>query len=470
VIVVRHGIMDFDDLRREKITTQVTANLESTLTLSLALKAASRLSNGAAVSEGSGLLGCSSKGSFNICYWVRVEGLSKQWVVRFPLIGMIPTDLMTAKFNSEIATLKFLAEKTLVRVPRVIGYSLGDDDIPIPFVITENVEGLPLTVYWSRFGKNASRVDLILDSLAQQYLELLSHPFDQIGSLRLTSDGNHWELATSPLSVDQFDISRDGFTPTLTNPYRSSHEYYVAQSHLFERYANEQRNSVYDERDGILKYLTSEVFRRIIPQFINSSYNKGPFYLFHLDLHPANIITNRHWEVEAILDWEFTTTAPVEIALSAPRCIMDLYGPDQMAPSSYNYKAFEARLRIFVNKVEKHLQSSHRNMSHLAPTILSQLSTSLSENRAFFAWCASDVRNMFSLLWDHLALATPLSIQSGDDSQTFKNIIFQTEASLVDAMLETIGEQKVRDWAKERLLSLDEYKKERASFGTETSK
>ena len=58
-----------------------------------------------------------------------------------------------AKFSSEIATLKFLHDETLVRVPKLIGYGLGDDDIGIPFMITQNVSGLPLSIYWGRFGK-----------------------------------------------------------------------------------------------------------------------------------------------------------------------------------------------------------------------------------------------------------------------------------------------------------------------------
>ena len=92
-------------------------------------------------------------------------------------------DAMIAKFSSEIATLKYLHNKTLVRVPKLISYGLGNDDIRIPFMITQNIDGLPLSIYWGRFGKNAVCVERILNSLAQQYLELLSHPF--IGALRL---------------------------------------------------------------------------------------------------------------------------------------------------------------------------------------------------------------------------------------------------------------------------------------------
>lgn len=449
------------------LTDEVSANIESTLTLSLALRTAAKFSNGAAVTEGEGKLGKTFKGSFNICYWVQVEGLSELWVVRFPLLGLLPIEAMKAKFSCEIATLKFLQEKTKVRVPKLIGYGIGDDDISIPFMITQNVVGLPLTVYWHRFGRDELCVDRILNSLAQQYLELLSHPFEKIGSLRLTPDGQSWELGTSPLSVDQFDCSRDGLEFKLSTPYTSSLDYYISQANLFERLTNEQRNSVYDRKDAIQKCISSEVYRRIIPYFHNLRFDGGPFFLFHLDLHANNVITNSKWEVEAILDWEFTSTLPIEVAVSPPRCLMYAYRADEMLPHSENYRLYETRLRIFTEKAAQHLESSYSSLSRLGPYILAVLRTALSEKRAFFAWSASDIRNMFFLLWDHLALTTPIAIEEKDGRQTTEPVIFETEQEVINEMRKIIGKNKVEDWVAERLESLRKYLLERdANMGT----
>lgn len=401
------------------------------------------------------------RGMFNICYWVHVEGLSELWVVRFPLIGMVPMDMMTAKFSSEVATLKFLSEKTLVRVPKLIGYGLGDDDIPIPFMITQNIQGLPLSIYWGRFAEYEQAIKRILNSLAQQYLELLSHPFERIGSLRLTPDGIGWEIGTSPISVDQFDVSRDGLKITLSKPHSSSLDYYASQARLFERSINEQRNSVCDEQDAISKYITSEVFRRVIPHFINRRFEKGPFFLFHLDLHANNVITNRNWEVEAILDWEFTSALPMEVAFSPPRCIMQGYREDMMHFDSENYKSYASRLQIFITSIENHLASSYPNLSEVRQDILAQLHDALLKRRAFFAWSASDIRCMFSLLWEHLVLATPVAIsRKGDDTST-ENIIFDSKQELIAAMLEMTNDKEVKDWVTERLLALHEHELER---------
>lgn len=453
--------MDYDDLRREKLQREVAANIESILTLSLALRVAAKFSNGAPVTEGEGLLGKTAKGTFNICYWVRIEGLSEQWVVRFPLMGMLPMDKMTAKFHSEIATLKFLREKTSVRVPKLIGFGLGDNDIAIPFIVTQNVEGLPLTLFWSRFGDYARGIELVLDSLAQQYLELLSHRFDKVGSLQLTPDGMGWEVGTSPVSVDQFDASRDGLEIALSKPYASSLDYYISQTQMFERYINEQRNSVCDEQDAIKKYLTSELFRRVIPHFADVRFQNGPFFLFHLDLHATNVIVNRNWQVEAILDWEFASALPIEVAFSPPRCIMDRHRANEMRPNSNNHKLYQSRLEIFTQKVKIHLSRSYMHLSDLAPVILNHLGSALSEKRAFFAWSASDIRNMFYLLWDHLALTFPIGIENKGDERRTQDVVCENLQELIQEMVQAVGEKSVKDWVAERLASLHAYELER---------
>jgi hypothetical protein len=57
--------MDYDDLKRAKLKNEVSANIESILTFSLAFKAATKFSNEAAITEGEGLLG---NGFLNYCH------------------------------------------------------------------------------------------------------------------------------------------------------------------------------------------------------------------------------------------------------------------------------------------------------------------------------------------------------------------------------------------------------------------
>jgi hypothetical protein len=62
--------------------------------------------------------------------------------------------------------------------------------------------------------------------------------------------------------------------------------------------------------------------------------------MFHFDLHANNVITNRNWQVEAILDSEFASTMPFEVACSPPRCIMDQYCVDDVHLGSDSYKSY----------------------------------------------------------------------------------------------------------------------------------
>src|SRR5271167_768905 len=103
-------------------------------------------------------------------------------------MGKLPHSAQLAKLDSEVATMKFLQQKPSVRVPHLIGFCLGDDDVGVPFIITENLRAIPLQFYWNIHAKKPENAERVLKSLAQQYLSLLSHPFDRIDSLRLTQD------------------------------------------------------------------------------------------------------------------------------------------------------------------------------------------------------------------------------------------------------------------------------------------
>ena len=468
--------MDHDVLRRVNAEKEVSHHLQSTLSLSLALKAASKFSHGADCREGAGSFDRKIiRGTFNICYWVQVEGLDVQWVVRFPLLGMLPESVLVAKLNSEVATLKFLQQKTSVRVPRLIGFGLGDEEIPVPFIIIQHVQGIPLNIYWKRHGDQPKFVESVLNSLAQQYLSLLSHPFDRIGSLCLTKDHNGWEIGSAPLSIDQFDLYRDGLSIKSLPPMSSSLEYYHSQSQLFERRINEQRNSVFDEEDALQKYVTSEIFRLTIPSFVNARFDGGPYFLCHLDLHASNVLINKNLEIEAILDWEFASVLPIEIACAPPRCL-GISTPDQLKLHSASYQLFASRLEIFITQVHASLRTI------LAPTlgdegcryIEDRLRSAFSQNHSFFAWSASDVRNLYDIVWDHLALHTPLRLDTDDIGHTsqgnlndHEGLLFESEQNLVDAVLDKRPRDEVQEWVTQRLAALAEYKEEMKQRGME---
>jgi hypothetical protein len=252
----------------------------------------------------------------------------------------------------------------------------------------------------------------------------------------------------------------------------SSVKYYQCQSHLFQRRLDEQGNSVFDEEDAVQKYITSEIFSRTIPSYVNDN---GPFYLCHLDLHTSNVITNSDLKIEAILDWEFAGVLPVEVASAPPRCLTN-DNPDDLLPDSESFSLFSSRLQIFVTEVKTWLASSsspflHDEFSHY---IQDRLNNAFSQRHAFFAWAASDVRYTYPVLWDQIALTTPLLLDKNDTScdgdgnaQVSEGVIFKSENSLIDAVLANVQRTEVKQWVQQRLAARTKYtsEKDRTKLG-----
>src|ERR1700738_1442809 len=144
--------MDFDNLHRVQQDIVVEASKGTRITWESALRAASRFTEGRACLPGKGSEGEAAiypvesrkEGSFNICFWVSIEGSDTRWVVRFPK-PVAGDSLIQMKLRSEVATMQFLQQKTRVPVPQVIGYHEDDNELP-PFMITTNVDGMRLGV------------------------------------------------------------------------------------------------------------------------------------------------------------------------------------------------------------------------------------------------------------------------------------------------------------------------------------
>jgi len=187
--------MDFDSIHRVQQEIVIEASKGTRITWESALRAASLFTKGRACSRGKGSKGEAEnypaesrrEGSFNICFWISIEGSDTQWVVQFPK-PVASDSLIQMKLRSEIATLQFLQQKTRVPVPQVIGYSEGDSELP-PFMITTNVDGMRLGVL-NMIELPPKALDSILRSLGEIQLELLSHPFQQIGMLDLPIEGD----------------------------------------------------------------------------------------------------------------------------------------------------------------------------------------------------------------------------------------------------------------------------------------
>jgi hypothetical protein len=304
----------------------------------------------------------------------------------------------------------------------------------------------------------------IMLSMAEQYLELLSHPFDRIGSLTLTEQGD-WSVSYGPLGIDMFEISRDGVKIRDSGPFSNSSKYFASQMELHERYLDEQSNAVFDKEDARQKYLTTRLFPSILRRFANAGTANGPFFLTHLDLHESNVMINYKFEVAAILDWEFSCTMPFEVASMPPLCLAGSSPVDLTPAGSEAYNRFEENIKLFAYAIHQILPD--RQMDY-KKDISSAVTEALSEKRAFFAWAVSDVRHMHAIFWDHLApLSYPVRPPPREENGNVVNsedvkVVSETEFINTRLLDEKYG--NVDSWAEERLKSLEEYKKKEKKY------
>lgn len=85
-----------------------------------------------------------------------------------------------------------------------------------------------------------------------------------------------------------------------------------------------QPNSVDDMENAHRKYLHNKIFAAIIPCFINSMYDNGPFKLICDDLRFGNKLVNNAQDLKivAVLDWEWAYAAPFQMLYSSPRWLL----------------------------------------------------------------------------------------------------------------------------------------------------
>ena len=427
--------MDFDETHRSQQATLIELSKTTIFTWESALLAASRFSQGRTCSPGTGSKGESKsfpaesqrEGSFNICFWIKVEGSNIQWVVRFPK-PIARKSLIQMKLRSEVATLQFLHKNTRVPVPEVIGYGLGEDGLP-PFVVMTNVDGMRLSLLWM-IDLACDTVDSILRSLADIQVELLSHPFNRIGMLDLSTD-NDCTSIIPPFSLDELEHCRDGVSPVLSTPFEKVSTYYDYKVDVWTRRVREQRNSVNSHLDAKRKFINGNIVRECINRNGGPRDENGPFYLVHPDLHGKNVIIDpMTWKVKTILDWEGTCILPLQSALNPPKCLCNLSVTDFLLNSKAS-RLFQDRLRRYakflseVARIDVDPQTQHVFES-ISPTL-------------FTTWALDDVRDLDQLVWQHIVPSMHAEIQ-----QTYDSILRPDESS--DKLIQSTVECRVNEF------------------------
>lgn len=99
-------------------------------------------------------------------------------------------------------------------------------------------------------------------------------------------------------------------------PHTSTSKYLLSWAAHAEFTPNDTSDSGYDEfvASNIVEFLPRLEAAITKNQLaIDSSPHEGRYYIVHPDLTPSNVLFDDHWNLVAVIDWEFAFTAPLEI-------------------------------------------------------------------------------------------------------------------------------------------------------------
>lgn len=436
--------MEHDEILRGQSKARVKQYQNDVLGWTAALEAARRFSDGRQCSRGIGTglkREAEITGTFNVCYWVDVEGT--EWVVRFPLMGMISDETTLGRMRSEVATLKFL-RTTMVPVPAVIGYYDGNE-FP-PFMILESIDGIRMNLLWA-VDVGPSIFDRIAKDLARIQLELLSYPSNCIAMLSQSD-------SVGPYSIDAMEHERDGVF-TKSEPLRSARTYYNYKRTVWKQRLEDQRNGITSFKDGVRKLLNDYILEQSIDSILPCD-DEGPFYLVHPDLQSSNIILDREtFHVKAIIDWEGACFLPLASSCIPPKALSLVKVP-QLSANSKHYDEYKRRATRYVEI----LSQEEKNRPS---TIAEPMATYLADDSIFLIWALDDVRYVDTVVWQHLAprlypdlLGRVAEVEDNEDAVEDELASFAKE-HLIYAGLDP---ESVHIWIMERLGKLSQYDKE----------
>ncbi|UKZ78686.1 hypothetical protein TrVFT333_006432 [Trichoderma virens FT-333] len=250
-----------------------------------------------------------SSGSFNVCFFVEFDQDGSKWTVRVPIEA--GQDRVWEKLESEVATIQYLERNTKIPVPHIRAYGrdakLTEAGLGTQmYLITDFISGEPLDRKLLINAEEKHRLNFY-SQLIDILVELRKLEFPSIGSLIPTPDGSQ-----DPILGPVISMSATTLRLPLVPVFTSARQYMKHQFSLVSAFFSPP------VADHTIDDVKKEVFalHSIMPffdQFIDLELDYGPFVLSHLDLRSCNIIVNKSFQIQGIIDWEFTSTIPLQL-------------------------------------------------------------------------------------------------------------------------------------------------------------
>lgn len=245
-----------------------------------------------------------------------------------------PLELRNYIMLSEIATLKFLSERTTVPAPKVFHFNLDEtNSVGVGYILMEKMPGRSFHVS-DRITTEQKRK--VIGQLADVYIELQAHPFGMMGSLNLPGSNDIGPFAQESLADYQDSMLKKH------GPFASPNEY-------FEMYINFildliTRQEAYTNHP-VDAFLIHRYLLESIPSiFPNNGLDDGKFYLKHANDKGDEILVDEDFNITGIVDWEWAHTAPKSMAFKSPLALLPVGlfydGDNSVGGDEFDFAAF----------------------------------------------------------------------------------------------------------------------------------
>ncbi|KAK2750686.1 hypothetical protein FQN57_002759 [Myotisia sp. PD_48] len=277
----------------------------------------------------------------------------ERWLVRIPVVpgsdeplskddvSSFWTAKQKFKWESEIATMKYLSERMTTPVPAIHGYSTSIDGNPVkvPYMLMQCIEG---NILYDLESGGTDALDeeqkrKVRKAVASIQCQLANASISKAGSLILGPDG---EVEIGPLP--SWFGSKGPFTSEI-DYFRSwaAHIKYAEFCSANAKFLIDNPEDTEYLRD--VKQGTREFASKLTPIVENAVVKvpfarEGCFPILHRDLGMHNILFDDAFNVVGVIDWEYAHSAPLEVfstVTNVPYCKFDHEGLHSVPHAEY---------------------------------------------------------------------------------------------------------------------------------------
>ncbi|KAF1955899.1 hypothetical protein CC80DRAFT_473873 [Byssothecium circinans] len=261
------------------------------------------------------------------------------WMVRFPRVGKVHDNYADEKVAMEVRALRLIRDNTTIPVPKVHAWGLSaDNTLGLgPFIMMDFIDGVSLSdllkdpnvenpTRLMRADMDDAHIEFIYRQFANFLLQIFNLDFDRIGSLPSSPSAEAESQSPTPIRPLRFkahSILQNGGVDTFGDRYQgfsTATEYfqYVAGQDLEQLI--HQPNSVCGPSHARNCFKAFKALKSLIPNFINTEYDRGKFKLICDDLGLANLIVRSKEDLTVVgvvgLEWSYI--GPAQLVASAP--------------------------------------------------------------------------------------------------------------------------------------------------------